>query len=178
MKIKFTSVTLKDVSDQIVGMPMTVYEGIAAYYEATDSDGFGNVGVDSGGISPTEGYEPFYSSSAQVEALTQAEIYEDFHPRGEFSVTIDSDLDSSFRSWHAYTTSTMYSTTEFGSEISGTDSDAPDVEISSEIETAEAAWLQQLQERLNDKIDIARSLSNPDLVETLDQISDQTPINI
>ena len=81
MKLRFTNVTVKDVSDQIVGMPMTVYMGISADYEATDSDGEGNVGIDSGGLAPSDSYQPMYAGGlAQVEALTQTEIYNDFYP--------------------------------------------------------------------------------------------------
>lgn len=59
------------------------YKGIAAYYEATDSDGAGNIAVDSGGIAPTDSYQPTYASLAAVEALTQTQIYNDFYPTKE-----------------------------------------------------------------------------------------------
>ena len=72
MKLRFTNVTTQDVNGQL--------KGISASYEATDSDGFGNVGIDSGGLSPSDSYQPSYSSIAQVEALTQTQIYNDFYP--------------------------------------------------------------------------------------------------
>ena len=72
MKLRFTNVTTQDVNGQL--------KGISASYEATDSDGFGNVGIDSGGLAPSDSYQPSYSSIAQVEALTQTQIYNDFYP--------------------------------------------------------------------------------------------------
>ena len=94
MKIRFTNVTVKDVSDQIVGMPMTVYQGISADYEATDSDGSGNIAIDSGGLAPTDSYQPLYTGGmAQVEALTQTQIYNDFYPLNEIEVLIGVDSD-------------------------------------------------------------------------------------
>ena len=72
MKLRFTNVTTQDVNGQL--------KGISASYEATDSDGFGNVGIDSGGLAPSDAYQPSYSSIAQVEAPTQTQIYNDFYP--------------------------------------------------------------------------------------------------
>ena len=130
MKLRFTNVTTKDVSDQIVGMPMTVLMGISASYQATDSDGFGNVGIDSGGLAPSDSYQPMYSSIEQVEALTQTEIYNDFYPQG----IADS-------------------------------------------ESIGEAWLSSLQESLDLQISIDKESKTP-TIETADNITDQTPINL
>ena len=71
MKIRFTSVTTENVGG--------ILKGVSASYEVRDSDGFGNVGIDSGGLAPEESLQPTYASVAAVEALTQTQIYNDFY---------------------------------------------------------------------------------------------------
>ena len=74
MKILFTEVIVENRSGTLTGL--------AADYEITDSDGFGNSAVDSGSMSPNEGLEPTYASLAAVQALTQSQIYSQYLPSG------------------------------------------------------------------------------------------------
>ena len=122
MKLRFTNVSTQDVNGQM--------KGISASYEATDSDGFGNVGIDSGGLAPSDSYQPSYSSIAQVEALTQTQIYNDFYP----TEVIDS-------------------------------------------ESVGEMWLADLEESLELQIAIDKESKTPS-IETADNITDQTPINL
>ena len=150
MKLRFTNVTVKDVSDQIVGMPMTVYMGISADYEATDSDGFGNVAIDSGGLAPSDSYQPMYTGGmAQVEALTQQQIYSDFRPAEMIEVVVGYEFDDN--------------TNEITPVI--------------EEESAEEAWLAELQESLDYAIDVVQETVSPKM-ESTNNITDQTPINL
>ena len=71
MKIRFTQVVTENVGGSI--------KGISASYEASDSDGFGNVGIDSDTLAPSDSYQPTYASVAAVEALSQTQIYNDFY---------------------------------------------------------------------------------------------------
>lgn len=123
MKLRFTSVTTKQVGAS--------FKGTSALYEARDSDGVGNIGIDSGGLAPSDGYQPTYASLAVVQGLTQSQIYNDF-----------------------------YDTREIDSEIVG--------EI----------WKSDLQVRLDNQI--AQEQYNAGLItiDTVDDITDQTPINI
>ena len=122
MKLRFTNVTTKNEGGTL--------KGISASYEATDSDGFGNVGLDSGGLAPSDAYQPSYSSIAQVEALTQQQIYNDFYP----TEVIDS-------------------------------------------ESVGEMWLADLNESLEFQIEIDKETKTP-TIESADNITDQTPINL
>ena len=139
MKLRFTNVTTQDVNGQL--------KGISASYEATDSDGFGNVGIDSGGLAPSDAYQPSYSSIAQVEALTQQQIYDDFYPAETITVVVGYELDLE------------------NEEI---------IEITKE-ESVGEAWLQDLNESLELQISIDKESKTPTL-ESVDNIIDQTPI--
>ena len=150
MKLRFTNVTVKDVSDQIVGMPMTVYMGISADYEATDSDGEGNIGIDSGGLAPSDSYQPMYTGGvAQVEALTQQQIYSDFRPAEMIEVVVGYEFDS----------------------------DTKEITPVTEEESAEEAWLADLQESLDFAIEVVQETVSPKM-ESTNNITDQTPINL
>ena len=85
MKILFRDVIVEEVGGS--------FKGLSANYVASDSDGSGNVGVDSGSISPSPGFEPTYSSLAQVEGLTQTQIYNDFYPAETIEVVVGYELD-------------------------------------------------------------------------------------
>ena len=149
MKLRFTNVTVKDVSDQIVGMPMTVLMGTSASYEARDSDGFGNVGIDSGGIAPSDSYQPMYSSIAQVEALTQQQIYDDFYPTETITIVVDYELDLENETINQIT----------------------------EEESVGEQWLASIKENLELQISIDKESKTP-TIENADNITDQTPINL
>jgi len=128
MKLRFTSVTTEQVGSS--------YKGITASYEARDSDGAGNISIDSGGLSAPQTGAPTYASLAVVEALTQTQIYNDFYDTTV--IVIDS----------------------FNSEVIG------------------EAWKADLQESLDDGIKIAQVDAGLVVIETADEIADQTPITI
>ena len=124
MKIRFTEV----LTEQVGGS----YEGTLAMYEVTDSDGAGNIGVDSGSLSAPQTGAPVYASLAAVAALTQTQIYNDF-----------------------------YDTTAIDS-----------------FQTVGDAWKETTQEDLNAQVQVSKLDAGQVVFETVDTITDQTPINI
>lgn len=84
MKIRFTSVTTEEVGGS--------FKGISAEYEARDSDGAGNIAIDSGGLAPSDSYQPTYGSLAAVAGLTQSQIYNDFYDTREIDSEIVGEL--------------------------------------------------------------------------------------
>ena len=156
MKIRYTDVTTQPDGGQL--------KGLAASYEATDSDGLGNTGLDSGAISPSEGYEPSYSSIAQVEALSQTQIYNDFYPVETIQVVVGYELDLEL--------------TSDGSMDSAGDIDhESEVNPIYETQSVGEEWLISLQESLDLQIEIGKESRNP-TIEIADEITDQTPIEI
>ena len=122
MKLRFTDVTVENIGGTLTG--------VGASYEARDSDGFGNVGLDSGRLAPPDSFQPTYASLAVVQSLTQTQIYNDF---------FDNRI--------------------IDSEVVG------------------QVWLDDLQETVNTQVKIAQvNASNP--FDTVDNIADQTPIDI
>lgn len=127
MKIRFTEVLVEDIGGTLTG--------VSASYEARDSDGAGNIGIDSGGIGAPETGAPTYASLAAVQALTQTQIYNDF-----YDTTVEV-IDS------------------FNSFVIG------------------EAWKADVQETLDLQVKITQQETN-DTMDTVENITDQTPIEI
>ena len=166
MKIRFTNVTTEEVGGS--------YIGIAAEYEATDSDGAGNFAIDSGGLAPTDSYQPTYISLASIEALTQTQLYADFKPKGQIAVDGGAAAD---QEWYEYTKSTMYSQGEIITRGAGTDPSAPTAP-EAQFVSLESAWLEDLQEKLDNGIHRAKVAAGLITIESVEGITDQTPIDI
>ena len=128
MKIRFTEVTVENIGG--------VLTGLSASYVATDSDGAGNIGVDSGGLAAPETGAPTYASLAAVQALTQTQIYNDFYDTTV--VVVDS----------------------FNSFIIGEE------------------WKSDLQEALDIQVAATQFEAGLVPIDTVDNITDQTPIDI
>ena len=141
MKIRFTDVTTEPEGGQL--------KGLSAYYEASDSDGLGNVGIDSGGISPTDSYPVFYADVATLESRTQTQLYNDFYPKQVVQVIVGYELDL----------------------------EGEEVDPIYQAEPVGEAWLRDIQEVLDINIEIDKQSKNP-TIEIIDNIADQTPINI
>jgi hypothetical protein len=153
MKIRFTEVVTQEVGG--------VYEGISAAYEATDSDGFGHVGLDSGALAAPQTGAPVYPDLATVEALTQSEIYNDFY---DTTVIVTGPQDAEI----AIDSINTYGVLGLGVSLSG----LVDSEVVGE------TWLSDLQEELDLQIEIAKVESGAVVIESVDNITDQTPIDI
>ena len=141
MKIRFT-----DVTTQLDGGQL---KGLAASYEATDSDGLGNTGLDSGAISPSDSYPVFYADVATLESRTQTQLYGDFYPAETIQVVTGYQLNTSTNQIEE-----VYETQSVGEE-----------------------WLISLQESLDLQIEIGKESRNP-TIEIADEITDQVPIEI